>query len=407
MAGVLAMILAGGEGSQLIPLTQNRTQPALPFAGSYRLVDFVMNNFLNSDILKIYVLTQFKSQSLNLHLRKAWNLTNISGRFIEAIPAQMRLGKRWYDGTADAIYQNTSFIEVNDPDQVCIFGSDHIYKMDVRQMLAQHKDTKADLTIAAFKVPLEEAHRYGVMEIDSKGRVIGFEEKPAKPKALPNEPGYALVSMGNYVFETENLLKELEADSKRPGSSHDFGRDIIPAMLNRFNVHAYLYTDNQIPGEAGSGYWREVRDLDDYWSIHMDLLEENPDFSLYNRQWTMHTYYPPLPPATFKDADGNKVKVCSSMISAGCYILGSRVNRTVMGFRCHIRPNSHISESVLLGNVKVGEGCRIHKAIIDKNAEIAPGTVIGEDPAEDKARFTISKGGVVIIPKGARIGFDD
>ncbi len=404
MAGVLAMILAGGEGTRLQPLTVSRSKPSVPFGGSYRLIDFVLNNFVNSDLLRIYVLTQFKSQSLYLHMKKGWNLTGITGRFIDPIPAQMRMGKRWYDGTADAIYQNIGFIEMNKPDQVAIFGSDHIYKMDVSQMLEFHKQKKAVLTVAAIRVPLKEASAFGVIEVDTEGRMIGFSEKPAHPKPIPGDPEHALASMGNYIFEAQTLMHELSADGENDESSHDFGRDIIPSLYPREPVYVYDFSANNIEGEKGF-YWRDVGTIDAYWQSHMDLVSDNPPFSLYNRNWPLHTYYPPLPPATFIDTDAHATNVSHSLISAGCYVQGSKINRSVLGFRCNVANGSEVSESVFLGDVKIGEGCVIRRAIIDKHVEIAPGTVIGENIAHDRERFTVSESGIVVIPKGARVGF--
>ncbi len=276
MAGVLAMILAGGEGTRLQPLTITRSKPSVPFGGSYRLVDFVLNNFVNSDLLRVYVLTQFKSQSLYMHMKKGWNLTGITGRFIDPIPAQMRMGKRWYDGTADAIYQNISFVELSAPDHVCIFGSDHIYKMDIRQMLEFHKQKQAVLTVAAIRVPLAEAANFGIIEVDETGRMVGFAEKPRQPKPIPGDPDHALASMGNYIFETQTLLSELNQDEAREDSSHDFGRDIIPSLYGRAPVYVYDFSTNKVEGEKGGVYWRDVGTLDAYWQAHMDLVSDEP-----------------------------------------------------------------------------------------------------------------------------------
>lgn len=406
MAGILSMILAGGEGSRLYPLTETRTKPAVPFAGSYRLIDFALNNFVNSDLLKIYVLTQFKSQSLNIHLRQAWHLSGITDRFIDALPAQMRVGKRWYDGTADAIYQNSRFIELNEPEHVCIFGSDHIYKMDIRQMVDFHKEKKAKLTIAAIKVPVEEANYYGIIEVDENNKVIGFEEKPSsKPKTIPGDPKHVLASMGNYVFETNTLLSELARDAHSQASSHDFGHDIIPNLYDREDVYTYDFTQNTIPGESNTFYWRDVGTIDSYWQAHMDLLTENPEFSLYNRKWPLHSHHPPLPPATFRDYNAQASNVTQSLVSAGGFLLGAQVHRSVLGFRCHIRPGAIVENTVLIGHTKIGENCRIKNTIMDKNVEIAPGTIIGEDLEQDKKRFTVSENGIVVVPKGARVGF--
>jgi glucose-1-phosphate adenylyltransferase len=405
MAGVLGMILAGGEGSRLRPLTDTRTKPAVPFGGSYRLIDFALNNFLNADLMKIYVLTQFKSQSLYVHMKKGWNVSGITGRFIDPIPAQMRMGKRWYDGTADAIYQNLRFVELEEPDQVCIFGSDHIYKMDVKQMLDYHLEKKADLTVSALRMPLSEASAFGVIEVDANGCMVGFEEKPQNPKSIPGDPEHALVSMGNYIFETGVLSKELEEDAVNEQSSHDFGKDIIPKLFPLGKVFVYDFTTNVIPGEKSTGYWRDVGTIESYWQAHMDLLSEDAPFSLYNRQWQLHTFYPPLPPATVLDSDEHKVDTNNCMISAGSYIRGAKVYKSVLGFRTNVDHGTTISESVILGDVKIGAGCSIRRAIIDKNVHIAPGTIIGENLEEDKKKYHVSDEGIVVIPKGAKVGY--
>lgn len=405
MSNILGMILAGGEGSRLMPLTSSRTKPAVPFAGSYRLIDFALNNFINSDLMKVYVLTQFKSQSLSLHMKRGWNLSSITGHFIDSIPAQMRDGKRWYEGTADAIYQNLRFIELQRPDHVCIFGSDHIYKMDIRQMLAFHQDKGAKLTVSAIRMPIEQASQFGVIEIDENYKMIGFEEKPASPKSIPGEPDWALVSMGNYIFETQTLCRELVEDAENSQSSHDFGKDIIPKLFPMGDVYVYDFATNVIPGETAGSYWRDVGSIDSYWSAQMDLLSKDPLFSLYNKRWSLHTYYPPFPPATFVDVGEHRVKVTDSMISGGSYVQGAHIHRSILGYHTNIAKGSHISESIILGDVKIGEGCVIHRAIIDKNVEIAPGTIIGEDLELDRQRFTVSEQGIVVIEKGSKVGY--
>ncbi|ASA54716.1 glucose-1-phosphate adenylyltransferase [Vibrio gazogenes] len=405
MAGVLSMILAGGEGSRLRPLTEGRSKPAVPFGGSYRLIDFALNNFVNADLMRIYVLTQFKSQSLYVHLKKGWNVSGITDRFIDVIPAQMRDGRRWYEGTADAIYQNVRFIELASPDYVCIFGSDHIYKMDVRQMLDFHKQTEAHLTVSALRMPIKEASQFGVIEVDRDGKMIGFEEKPSNPKPIPGEPEWALISMGNYIFDADVLCDELKKDAVNEHSSHDFGKDIIPKLFPEGHVYVYDFSTNKIKGERKATYWRDVGTIDSYWAANMDLLSNDPLFSLYNRSWPLHTYYPPLPPATFVDADDRRVKITDSLVSGGSYIQGATIFKSILGFRSNIAAGSHISESVILGDGKIGAGCTIKRTIIDKHVEIAPGTVIGEDLELDRKRFYVSEGGIVVIAKGTKVGF--
>ncbi len=405
MFGVLGMILAGGEGSRLMPLTESRSKPSVPFGGSYRLIDFALNNFVNADLMRIYVLTQFKSQSLYLHMKKGWNVSGITNRFIDTIPAQMRDGKRWYEGTADAIYQNIMFVENSGASEVCIFGSDHVYKMDIRQMLDFHKDKEASLTVAALRMPLSEASQFGVIEVDEDGKMIGFQEKPANPKSSPGEPDWTLVSMGNYIFESCVLCRELREDAANTESSHDFGKAIIPKMFPKGGVYVYDFSNNKIKGEIDNTYWRDVGTIEAYWAAHMDLLEKNPPFSLYNRSWPLHTFYPPLPPATFVDSGDRKVKITDSLISGGSYIQGSTIYKSVLGFRSNIAAGSLISESVILGDVKVGAGCSIKRAIIDKHVEIAPGTIIGENLELDRKRFHVSDDGIVVIAKGTKVGF--
>lgn len=405
MFGVLGMILAGGEGSRLMPLTETRSKPSVPFGGSYRLIDFALNNFVNADLMRIYVLTQFKSQSLYIHMKKGWNVSGITNRFIDIIPAQMRDGKRWYEGTADAIYQNIVFVEQSGAADVCIFGSDHVYKMDIRQMLEFHLRKQAKLTVAALRMPRSEASKFGVIEVDGEGKMIGFEEKPENPKSIPGEPDWCLVSMGNYIFKSTVLCDELREDAVNPESSHDFGKDIIPKMFSEGGVYVYDFSQNKIKGEIETTYWRDVGTIESYWSAHMDLLSKNPPFSLYNRSWPLHTYYPPLPPATFVDSGERKVKITDSLISGGSYIQGSTIYKSVLGFRSNIAAGSLISESVILGDVKVGAGCSIKRAIIDKHVEIAPGTVIGENLELDRQRFHVSDDGIVVIAKGTKVGF--
>lgn len=415
MSGVMAMILAGGEGTRLMPLTKPRSKPAVPFGGSYRLIDFVLNNFVNSGILRLFVITQYKSQSLYMHLKNGWTVSGIPGCFIDPIPAQMRTGKEWYQGTADAIYQNLTFIEDQYPDNVCVFGSDHIYKMDIRQMLNYHSANKADLTVSAIRLPAADcAGNFGVIEVDQSGRMIGFEEKPAVPKEIPGDPGYCLVSMGNYIFRTQVLANELRVDAEDHNSSHDFGKDIIPKLFPRGNVFVYDLSNNVIDGEPKEVYWRDVGSIDAYWDAHMDLLKDNAPFSLMNVKWALHTFYPPLPPAHFSDTAHNQSLVSQSLISAGCNLEGARINKSVLGFRCEVLDGADVEESVFIGDVKIGEGCRIRRAIIDRGVELAPGFTLGYDPEadrklvdpDDNGGVGISSGGIIVIPKGMKLGFN-
>ncbi|RCU51645.1 MULTISPECIES: glucose-1-phosphate adenylyltransferase [Corallincola] len=408
MAGILSVILAGGAGTRLYPLTETRTKPAVPFGGGYRLIDFALNNFVNSDLLKIYVLTQFKSQSLNVHLRQAWYLSSLTDHFIDPIPAQMRMGKRWYEGTADAIYQNMRLIEIHDPDQVCIFGSDHIYKMDIRQMIDFHKRRSAQLTVAAIKVPVAEAHLYGVVQVDEQGRMTGFVEKPQNnPPTIPGDPEHVLASMGNYVFDTQTLFAALKADAKEPGSTHDFGLDILTKLYQTHPVYVYDFASNVIPNEPNStAYWRDVGTIDSFWQSNMDLLADDPPLDLFNPKWPLRSYHPPVPPAKYLDStDGQRSEVSKSMVASGCVIRGAKVRRCVLGFNVDVQPGTELTDVVFLGDSAIGQNCRISRALIDKDVEIADGVIIGEDLDADKERYKVSPSGIVVIPKGSRIGF--
>lgn len=414
MSKTLAMILAGGEGTRLMPLTASRSKPSVPFGGSYRLIDFVLNNFVNSGIFRIFVITQYKSQSLYLHMKNGWTVSGIPNCFIDSIPAQMRVGKEWYQGTADAIFQNLTFIDEVQGDDVCIFGSDHIYKMDVRQMLDFHRLRHGDLTVAAVRLPSSmAASKFGVIEVDRDSRMIGFAEKPEVPREIPGDPGFCLVSIGNYVFRTAVLKQVLREDEQQENSSHDFGKDIIPRLYPKGEVYVYDLSHNSIPGETGSVYWRDVGSIDAYFEAHMDLLGSNPKFSLNNPGWPLHTYYPPLPPANFTDCDGHSPRIARSLISAGCEIHGATIEHSVLGFSCSVEDSASVEDSVLLGNCKVGRNCRIRHAILDRDVEIADGFSLGYDRAADlkltasDGAIRISEGGVIVVAKGVRLGFSE
>ena len=408
MSGVLAMILAGGEGKRLHPLTSVRTKPAVPFGGNYRIIDFALSNFINSGFLKIFVLTQFKSHSLMQHLREGWRLSGLRGHFIDPIPAQMRMGKRWYEGTADAIYQNMNLIKDTDPEHVCIFGGDHIYRMDISQMLRFHKKREANLTVAAIPVPVSEARHFGIIEVDENWCMTGFVEKPqSSPKTMPGQPDMVLASMGNYIFNRLPLEDMLQQDSQDGQSVHDFGRDMIPKMYPGGKVYVYDFSQNHIPGAQPkeAGYWRDVGTIRSYWEANMDLVGIEPQFNLYNQLWPVLTYNPPFPPAKFVHfSDLRTGHAINSMISPGSIISGAMVEKSVMGYNTHIHSFSHVNESVVMNNVVIGRGCKLHRVIIDKHVVIQPGTVIGHDPEEDANRFETTEDGIVVIPKGAEIG---
>lgn len=407
MSSVLSMILAGGEGSRLAPLTGMRAKPAVPFGGQYRIIDFVLSNFVNSDLHKIYLITQFKSHSLSKHVQRCWRIAGLSDKFIDTLPAQMNTGYDWYQGTADAIYQNMHHIESHKPDNVCVFGGDHIYTMDVRQMINEHDNNDADLTVAAIPVPVDQAHHFGIIEVDDSGRMIGFEEKPQKdPKTIPGRPDYVLASMGNYVFKRECLVKELVDDHNDSLSDHDFGKNIIPSLFPRAKVMVYDFSTNETPGGINNGYWRDVGTLDSYWESNMDLLNVNPAIDLYNQQWPIRTYIPPYPPALLAyNRETRQGRINDSMVGVGAIFDDIFMDRCVVGYNVKIERGAQVEESVIMPNVKIGKGAVIKRAIIDKRTEIAPGTQIGVNIEEDMKRFKVTESGLVVIPRGAKVGY--
>ncbi len=401
---ILSVVLAGGEGKRLYPLTRDRAKPAVPFAGRYRIVDFVLSNMINSGFLRIKVLTQFKSNSLNNHISRHWSIAPNMDIYVELVPAQMRVGPWWYKGSADAIYQSLDIITDENPDYVCVFGADHIYRMDLRQMLDFHMEREAELTVAAVPAPVKEARGFGIIEIDTEGRMIGFEEKPERPKEIPGRPGWALCSMGNYIFNTNVLVQEIIRDAQDESSAHDFGRNIITSMYERYPVYVYDFSKNVVPGNEGKevGYWRDVGDIDTYWKAHMDMVSVSPTFNLYNYRWPIRTGTKPLPPAKFVFANETERRVgiaTDSMVSEGCIISGGHINRTVIGPRCRINSYSYVTDTVINENVDVGRYAQIRNAVIDKHSYIAPGVKIGYDPEYDRSRFTVTPGGVVVIPR--------
>ncbi len=405
---LLAMVLAGGEGRRMEPLTRERAKPAVPFGGRYRIIDFALSNFANSGVLKVKVLTQYKSDSLNVHLSRGWRLSAFLGHYVESVPAQMRTGPEWFKGSADAIYQNLNLITDEQPDQVFVFGADHVYRMDVRQMLDFHERRRADCTVTAIPVPIEQARAFGVIEVDAEGRMIGFSEKPARPRSMPGDPTRALASMGNYLFTTQSLVREVTRDALVEGSTHDFGRDIIAGMYERSRVFVYDFAKNVVPGQGPKerGYWRDVGTIDAYYHANLDLVDVEPVFSLYNEAWPIFTVQYNYPPAKFVFADRKSGRVgmaTDSLVSEGCIISGGEVDRSILSPRVRINSYSRIEGSILFEGVHVGRRCRIRNAIIDKNVDIPPEMVIGYDREDDEKRFHVTEGGVVVIPKAMHL----
>ncbi len=401
----IAMLLAGGEGKRLYPLTLDRAKPAVPFGGRFRIIDIVLSNFINSKVSRINILTQFKADSMIKHIHRGFNLESKFGRYIDIIPAQMRVSRDWYLGSADAVYQNLNLIEDENPDYVYVFGADHIYKMDVTQMLNFHCRKRADLTISAIPIPVSEASRFGIIEVDKNMRVIGFEEKPANPKTIPGKPHLSLVSMGNYIFSSEPLVNILKKDAKNPNSSRDFGKDIIPAMYKNMRVFAYDFNKNKVPGQtkAEKGYWIDVGTIDAYYEASMDLVSVNPVFNQFNKKWPIFTLNTDNAPAKFVFADAKKKRMgiaTDSLISEGCIISGGQVNKSILSPSVRINSYSFVADCILFNHVNVGRHCKLKKVIVDKNVKIPPRTTIGYNLDEDKKRFTVTENGVVVVPKG-------
>ena len=402
---VLGMILAGGEGSRLYPLTQQRAKPAVPFGGKYRLIDFALSNFINSRIFSIYVLTQFKSQSLTEHLQESWRFSSIlRDHFILPVPAQQRTGDSWYRGTADAIYQNINLIEDSDFDIIAIFGADHIYRMDLQQMIDFHVRKRADVTISALPVPLKNASSLGVIQVQEKQRVTGFKEKPKRPKPIPGRPNEAFASMGNYLFNKAVLIELLYEDAADVESSHDFGKDILPRIFNKSRVFAYDFRRNHISGltKKEIGYWRDVGTIKAFWEANMDLRNVKPEFNLYNKKWPIKTANYGTPPAKFVfNEDGRRGQAIDSIVAEGSIISGGIVQKSVIGRDVSIDSRAVVINSLLMDRVKIGKNCKINMAIIDKDVEVPPGTTLGYDLEQDKNRFFVDdESNIIVIPKG-------
>jgi glucose-1-phosphate adenylyltransferase len=402
---VFGMVLAGGEGKRLAPLTADRAKPAVPFGGSYRLIDFVLSNLVNGGLRKIAVLTQYKSHSLDRHITTAWRLSPMLGNYITTVPAQMRRGPRWFAGSADAIYQNLNLVYDERPDHICVFGADHIYRMDARQMIEHHIASGAGVTVAGIRVNIGVASLFGVIEPSPDGRRIqAFREKPTDPVGLPDAPDQVFASMGNYVFSTRTLIEAVSLDAHDEGSKHDVGGNIIPMLVKEGVASVYDFATNEVPGstELDRAYWRDVGTLDSYHQGHMDMLGWQPSFNLHNRQWPILTWNQPAPPATFVNKDTGTVELGDSLVSVGSIVRG-RVERSVLSPDVSVESGAEVLGSVLMNHVEVGQGAVVQNAIVDKNVVIPEGARIGVDHDLDRARFVVSKGGVVVIGKGQKV----
>jgi glucose-1-phosphate adenylyltransferase len=403
--GVLTMVLAGGEGKRLAPLTADRAKPAVPFGGNYRLIDFALSNLVNGGYRRIVVLTQYKSHSLDRHIAVTWALSPLLGNYVTPVPAQMRRGPRWFAGSADAIYQNFNLLYDERPDHVIVFGADHIYRMDPRQMVERHVESGAGVTVAALRAPLDQADQFGVIETAPDGcRIAAFREKPKDAVGLPDAPDQVYASMGNYVFSADALMDAVTQDAADPTSAHDVGGNLIPMLVERGEAQVYDFSENEVPGATprDRGYWRDVGTLDAFWEAHMDLISVDPVFNLYNRDWPILTWQEPLPPAKFVFADPDRMgHALDSMVCAGVVVSGGEVSRSVLSPSVLVHSYARVEESVLMPGVEVGRDAIVRRAIVDKHVQIAPGARIGVDAEADRARFTLSDGGVVVIGKGA------
>jgi glucose-1-phosphate adenylyltransferase len=398
---VLGIVLAGGEGKRLMPLTADRAKPAVPFGGQYRLIDFVLSNLVNAGFLKICVLTQYKSHSLDRHITTTWRMSNLLGNYVTPVPAQQRLGPRWYTGSADAIFQSLNLVYDEQPDYIIVFGADHVYRMNTRQMLDQHIESGVGCTVAGIRVPRQEATEFGVIETDPGGRRISrFLEKPADPPSVPDDPTVAYASMGNYVFTTSTLLDILRADAEDPTSVHDMGGNIIPAMVAKGDADVYDFANNRVPGatERDQGYWRDVGTLDSYYDAHMDLVSLNPIFNLYNRSWPILTSPPQLAPAKFV-LDG---RATESIVSAGSIVTG-RVHNSVLSAGTMVAEAAEVTDSVIMHNVRIGKGAVVRRAILDKNVVVPDGVQIGVDLDHDRQHYRVTDSGIVVLGKGQRV----
>ncbi|MGA8035473.1 MAG: glucose-1-phosphate adenylyltransferase [Candidatus Acidiferrales bacterium] len=396
MRKAIGVLLAGGQGERLWPLTRDRAKPAVPFGGIYRIIDITLSNCLNSDLRRIFVVTQYKSLSLNRHVRRGWTSIVGLGEFIEVLAPQMRVSQQWYQGTADAVYQNIYSIGSEQSNYVFILSGDHIYKMDYQKMLSQHVDSGADVTVATFEVDIHvAAKQFGVIETDKDWRIVGFEEKPAEPKPSPSSPEKCNASMGVYIFNTQLLLPILIADAEDPTSKHDFGKDIIPKLIDKHRVFAYNFRDENKNEQA---YWRDVGTVDAYHEANMDLVAVTPVFNLYDKSWPLRTWQQQYPPAKFVFADPERRGYAlDSIVGGGSIISGGHVERSVVGLDVRINSYAELEECILFNHVNVGRRCRIKRAIIDRHVSLPEGTVIGYDREADKARYSVTDSGIVVV----------
>ncbi len=399
-------MLAGGEGKRLLPLTLDRAKPAVPFGGHYRLIDFALSNLANADLLKVIVLTQYKSHSLDLHVTRTWRLSNLLGYYVTPVPAQMRRGPWWFAGSADAIYQNLNIVSDEHPDYILVFGADHIYRMDPRQMLDQHIQSGAAATVAAIGVPAAEASGFGVVEPGEGTRIARFVEKPPDPLTLANGRKELFASMGNYIFTADALVDALREDAEDSSSRHDMGGDIVPRFVQAGEAHFYDFGTNVVPGcaENERGYWRDVGTLDSYYEASMDLVAVQPAFNLYNEDWPIHTSPPSLPPAKFVFEEPSRRGLAfDSIVSSGTIVSGGMLRRSVVSSGVFVDQGAVVEDSVIMDRVRIGEGAVVRRAIVDKNVVIEPGARLGVDPEIDADHFTVSAGGVVVIGKGEKV----